>query len=394
MDIARTKVGHVLLIKLTGRLDAAWAADVERTVGEAVRAGEHHIHLDMAEVRYVSSVGLRVLMASYKLIAGIHGEFLVCHPSAEVKSVLELSGLSRHFLQEPAPQQVEVCEAFSSDSAAWQAMSLPVGEAMRWRGLGATTPWGVAAAEDVLFPKMALGLGIGSFGSCAGDSAAQAGEFLAIAGCAVHLPPGGTSRPDFLIEEEAFVPSLCVKSGLAGQGVFSDFLRFEASTELRSIGFQEICETCLQRVSGSACVLAFVAETTGLVGAALRRAPEDSPAAPFAFPRIRDHLLYTPERAFRGSTSLVVAFVAERGSAWDAWLRPLTPSLLVHAHAVAAPYRPLRKGLLDLVETVHSLFDAQNLQGILHLINDQRIPSGAGQSEFTSGACWVAPVEL
>jgi hypothetical protein len=41
---------------------------------------------------------------------------------------------------------------------------------------------------------------------------------------------------------------------------------------------------------------------------------------------------------------------------------------------------------------VRSLFDAGGLQGVLHLLADDREISGGGESELLRGACWVSPV--
>jgi len=42
--------------------------------------------------------------------------------------------------------------------------------------------------------------------------------------------------------------------------------------------------------------------------------------------------------------------------------------------------------------TVSTLFEAETLQGVLHLLNDDREITGAGQSEFVRGACWIGPI--
>jgi len=392
MEITRTKIGNALVVKLEGRLDAAWASSVERILVEAVRAGEHHVHVDMAEVRYVSSAGLRVLMATYKLLDGIHGEFLVCHPSKEVSSVLELSGLSRLFSRKASVPQEVAHDLFSSSSAAWEAFPLEGGSAMKWRTIGESSIWNASPPQEEAFPATRLGFGIGSLATAADDAALYSGEFLAIAGCVAHLATGGATRPDFLIAEENLVPSAWVTSGLVGEGAFAQMLRFEVLPDARTMGFYEIAQACHRRVGAAACAMACVAETTGLVGAALREPPPTGSENPFAFPKIRDRLLYTTERAFRDTTCLVVALIAQPGTPWDAWLRPLGPGLLGHAHAVAVPYRPFRKGTIPIAEMVHSLFEGENLLGMLHLINDQRIPNGTGESEFLRGACWIAPV--
>ena len=41
-----------------------------------------------------------------------------------------------------------------------------------------------------------------------------------------------------------------------------------------------------------------------------------------------------------------------------------------------------------------TLFESAVLQGVLHLLGDDREPSGVGQSEFVRGACWLGPIAV
>jgi len=48
---------------------------------------------------------------------------------------------------------------------------------------------------------------------------------------------------------------------------------------------------------------------------------------------------------------------------------------------------------IDLKTSVRGLFEGGGLQGVLHLLKDDREFAGAGESEFLRGACWVAPIQ-
>ncbi|HYU79661.1 MAG TPA: hypothetical protein VEK56_11790, partial [Vicinamibacterales bacterium] len=61
-------------------------------------------------------------------------------------------------------------------------------------------------------------------------------------------------------------------------------------------------------------------------------------------------------------------------------------------HAAAFPFRPFKKGLVPLKETVTSLFESESVLGVLHLLNDDREALGAGESAFIRGACWIGPI--
>ena len=62
-----------LELKVVGRLDAFWSGHLANELAEVIREGAHHIRLDLAEVTYLSSAGIRVMLQSYKQLTGIQG---------------------------------------------------------------------------------------------------------------------------------------------------------------------------------------------------------------------------------------------------------------------------------------------------------------------------------
>ena len=156
-----------------------------------------------------------------------------------------------------------------------------------------------------------------------------------------------------------------------------------------------------EAVHSEAVGLVMVAETAALIGASLQQTPaSQNPTLGearniFAFPDVRDWLSFTAEAAFANTTSLIVGFAAS--AAREAGLRLLKPlvrsgGLYGHFHAAAFPYHPLRKGRVELAATVQPLFEGEQVLGLLHLLNDWRTASGAGESRFLRGACWCAPL--
>jgi hypothetical protein len=142
-----------------------------------------------------------------------------------------------------------------------------------------------------------------------------------------------------------------------------------------------------------------VAEAAGLVGAALRRSPALQPAmaaaAPFAHPEIRNWISFTAEPAYAGSVCLLAGIAARASNpTLDPMLRALGKQAQPsgHFHAAAFHYRPIQKGEIDLRTTVKTLFETQNLKGILHILSDSREGAGAGETELIRGACWISPI--
>jgi len=389
MDIQRAKSDGTLVLALTGRLDATWADAVDAALAAAIREGEHCIALDLAGVDYISSAGLRVLIAAYKQLAAVQGGFCVRAPQPGVAKVIELSGLSMLLAPAASAKHEEpAAKAFETANATWESFGADTSARLRALGSGATLD--ISGGDLVEFSPNRFSLGIAALASSRDEAAPRLGEFLAVSGCAAHLPPGGSSRPDFLIAEQALTPSAWLASGFVVEGAPSLLLRFEAHAQSRRAPFAEIARAALEASGTNATAFVLVAETAGLVGASLRRSPAEASSDALKFPAVRDWLNFTSERAFRDTTSLVAGVVARPGSPFDAHLRPLASGLLAHAHAAVFPYRPLRKGAIPLAETVRALFETGGMQTVLHLLNDTREPEGAGDSEFTRGACWIA----
>ena len=180
------------------------------------------------------------------------------------------------------------------------------------------------------------------------------------------------------------------------EGGFSHVLSFESKPE-QTVSLLDMASQCLEITKGDTAALVMAAETAGLVGAALRRSPAmaETGADPFCHPEIRDWMTFTTEPAYTRGVALVAGVISRGGSeALAPIVRPLgeDPWPVGHFHGAAFSYRPLRKGRVDLVDTVRALFEEEMLNGILDLINDTRPIVGVGQSQFVRGTCWMAPV--
>lgn len=415
MDISRTKNGDLLVLTLAGRLDTNWCNFVQNTLAAALREGEHRIHLDLSAVGYISSAGLRVLLAFYKQLRAIQGTFGVVRPSAAVSTVLELAGLWTLIVTEstsptapvaaPVATSPQIYDSARATGEVLAACPSSTRAGVKLAVIGDPRSLGTGLGDHrelpLGFDNASFALGLGALGATFADCAPRLGEFLAVAGVAAFLPADGSSRPDFLASQGALIPEGYLALGLSGEGNFPTLLRFEAKKEYRTVPFAELARSALDLSAAPAAAFVAIAETAGIVGASLRRSPAPSGhrAERFGFPQIRDWLSFTSERAFRDTTALVVGVVARPGSALDPVLRPLpaasgAPQLLGHAHAAVFPYRPLRKGAIALRASVHELFEGATLQSVLHLIADPREFNGAGDSEFRRGALWVAPVTV
>ena len=406
MEISKQQAGDVVEVRVKGRLDAYWADHLTRGLEEVIRDGADRIRLNMADVSYMSSVGIRVLLKFHKQLQRLNGSFVVSNPSDAVKTVLALAGLES-LLAAAAPTAASAAERLHArmlerDTAAFEVFDVTAAGGVRCHVVGSPEPLSGARFEARhchrrAFPESTFGVGLGAFGGDFADCRARFGEFVVAAGAAAYLPTDGTNVPDYVVSAGALVPELNMLYGLVCEGSFAWLTRFEAKGGGRALTLADLADAALDIAASDTAGVVLVGESAGLMGAALRRSPalEAVAAAPFTHPQVREWLSFTPERAFPRSVALVVGVVtrADRPELTPL-LRPLgtTPWPAGHFHAAAFSYRPLQKGRINLRPTVAALFEAETLQGVLHLLNDDRAIVGTGQSEFVRGACWIAPV--
>jgi anti-anti-sigma factor len=402
MDITQRRDADTVELRISGRLDAYWADHLGAALDEAIRGGAERIRLDMAAVSFMSSVGIRALLKAYKQVQRLDGSFAVVRPSEAVRSVLQLAGLEMLLTGAEEPVQPTARESGSRivehGGVRLELHDLAVSARLRATVLGDARVLGggvpaPAVGHTVRVSRSLLAVGLGGFGGDLEDCRKRFGELLAVGGGAAYLPTDGTNVADSLVGTGSFVPELQVLYGIECEGSFAHLARFEAGAD-GPLDLSRLVEACLQGAGCAAAGIAIAAESAGLLGVSLRRSPAAEGFA-FELPGVRDWLSFTPERVFARSLALVVGVAANGDAgALAPLLRPLAPgtSLAGHFHAAAFSYRPLRRGALDLCETVSSLFEAETLQGVLHLLHDDRDIVGGGESQLVRGACWIGPI--
>ncbi len=93
MDLKIEPHGEATVVKALGDINAASCAQLEETLTTLIDQGRQRMVLDLADVRYVSSAGLRVLLVAAKRLAG-KGKFALSRASEPVRQVLDMTGFS------------------------------------------------------------------------------------------------------------------------------------------------------------------------------------------------------------------------------------------------------------------------------------------------------------
>ena len=92
MNINKTLNDTEMTIALEGRLDTATAPDLEKELASSL-VGVTALTLDFAELAYISSAGLRVLLAAQKTM-NKQGSMKLIHVGEVIMEIFEVTGFS------------------------------------------------------------------------------------------------------------------------------------------------------------------------------------------------------------------------------------------------------------------------------------------------------------
>ena len=90
MEISKKREGNQLTITLAGELNTATAPDLEEVLADEVKADDI-ITFDMTELDYMTSAGLRLLVACNEA-TGERGAVILRGVCDEIREVLEVTG--------------------------------------------------------------------------------------------------------------------------------------------------------------------------------------------------------------------------------------------------------------------------------------------------------------
>src|SRR5262249_6591212 len=144
-------------------------------------AGQHHIDLDLAQVNYISSAGIRVLVKYFKQLNSVCGALRVVRATDAVLQTLQLCGFAAMPVSAPSeraresesqkpPEAQHETQRWERNGVTFESHELSNGSALdcRLRGSPEKFSAGLLSATDsvrVRFDADAFGVGLGAFGS-------------------------------------------------------------------------------------------------------------------------------------------------------------------------------------------------------------------------------------
>lgn len=104
MEIRQDNRGAVVLLTPVGRLDNDSSTDLELALADLAAAGARHYVVDLTQIGYVSSAGLRVLTMAAKKAEGERGSMRLAGLNPTVRQTFDLAGFSKLFQIYPSAE--------------------------------------------------------------------------------------------------------------------------------------------------------------------------------------------------------------------------------------------------------------------------------------------------
>jgi anti-anti-sigma factor len=94
MEIAVSDAGGVNVVRIEGKLDTQTFADAQIQLTQLIDQGATKLVVNFEKLDYISSAGLRVLLATAKQLKGNSGELRICSLNEVVQEVFDISGFT------------------------------------------------------------------------------------------------------------------------------------------------------------------------------------------------------------------------------------------------------------------------------------------------------------
>ena len=94
-SLTTERSGQTLVVSAKGRIDGANATEVQGVLSDAFEPGVELMLLDLGELTYISSAGLRVIMLTARTLDRSGAKFAVGSPSGPIREVFQISGFDQ-----------------------------------------------------------------------------------------------------------------------------------------------------------------------------------------------------------------------------------------------------------------------------------------------------------
>src|SRR5215510_12290091 len=92
METTERRTADIVTLSLSGKLNTTTAKVFEEKILGHIESGNRRFIIDLAQLDYISSTGLRVLVSASKRLANENGKIVLCSLKGPVREVFNIVG--------------------------------------------------------------------------------------------------------------------------------------------------------------------------------------------------------------------------------------------------------------------------------------------------------------
>ena len=97
IDITSRDENGITIVEIEGKMNTGASPDADKYINDLLDQGATRIILNLENLDFIASTGLRVILATGKKLAKAGGKLVLCNPNITVMDVLKMSGFSQMF---------------------------------------------------------------------------------------------------------------------------------------------------------------------------------------------------------------------------------------------------------------------------------------------------------
>lgn len=253
MDIQAQRRDKIIHVSLHGRFDAVGSRDAEKYFASFLAPDDKYILVDMVRVDYLSSAGLRVLLALHQRFKKLGGAVAISGLQPYCRGVFDVAGFSSSFpIFESNTEAADFLEQMVREQSLidrWNELETISLECGTFRIIPQLQAYSVAEVlgnvNDVLYCRITpdhlsskrffsteYSIGLGGLGDRLDDYFPIMGEMITIGGTMVWLPTDGNDIPDFLIpQKDTGQVTIRTAFNVSLAGGFNELMAFESASQ-------------------------------------------------------------------------------------------------------------------------------------------------------------------
>jgi len=97
MEILQLNHDGIVILEVKGRLDTFSSVELDKKLSTLIQDQKYHLLIDFSQLDFISSSGLRVLLAAGKQLKSVNGKIALCALQNHVKEVFDVAGFTMLF---------------------------------------------------------------------------------------------------------------------------------------------------------------------------------------------------------------------------------------------------------------------------------------------------------